>query len=291
MRDGVPNSPFLITPERGSEFVTSLDDFDLILTNDRPWKFCADPTGREIFVSRGAVELLWCASLAHFLFYARLVGGRKVDSITEIDLRADPKVRNALELLRWAIISQLKADNGDDWPSDLPAPQTTPPDGEENAANELCLVSCAFILHHELAHVRLMHSARVSDELSISQEKEADIAAAEWVLGGISDSGPIYFKRLLGIVQAFLLTTIMTLYKVHLVDDRGHRRHPFPYDRLTSLLDRYAPGRSHPAKWIAFVILDLHFQNSGRKMERNAFPDPEEGLNAICDELAKEFNL
>jgi hypothetical protein len=75
MNKHVGDSVFKIAPERQKEFSTTLTDFDLIYSNERPWKFCADPKTREIFVSRGAVELIWCASLAHLLFYERLIQG------------------------------------------------------------------------------------------------------------------------------------------------------------------------------------------------------------------------
>lgn len=286
MVDHVANSVFTIAPERKAELDADFDNFDIIYVNERRWKFCADPKRREVFVSRGAVELIWCASLAHFLFYTQMVQGRMVDRVTVIDPRSDPIVGRALDLLRWAINCQLNGDMADDWPQDLPAPQLSPPDGPDNAANELCLASCAYILHHELAHIRLSHSAAVSDMLSLSQEKDADIEAAEWVLGSVDENTPMFTKRMLGVVQGFLLTTAMGLYG----GDLGGTRHPFSYDRLTSLLRRFSDTRNHVAKWIAFVVLDLHFQNSGRKLQRNTFADPEEGLEVLCDQLANEVH-
>jgi hypothetical protein len=284
MAEHLPNSIFTVAPERESEFDKSLDNFDLILSAGRPWRFCADPQRREIFVGRGAVELLWCASLAHFLFYSRLVGGRKIDRPTEIDPRSEPAVRSALDLLKWAIDCQLTKNTADDWPYNLPTPQGAPPDGAENAANELCLVSSAFMLHHELAHLNLLHSADVSNVLSLSQEKDADIAAAEWILDGIDSSGPMFKKRLLGVVGALLMPTIMGLYGWSM----GGERHPFSYDRLSSILGRFAYAGDHVATWVAFAILDLHLQNSGRRLQQTSFSDPDEALQTLCDQLADE---
>ena len=92
MANNLPNSIFTIAPERQAEFDTALNDFDLIFVSERRWKFCAYPerTPREIWVSRGAVELIWCASLAHFLFYTRMIQGKKFDRPTEIDPHSDP---------------------------------------------------------------------------------------------------------------------------------------------------------------------------------------------------------
>jgi hypothetical protein len=289
MEDNLPKSVFTIAPERQAEFDTSLNDFDLIYVNQRRWKFCAYPerTPKEVWVSRGAIELMWCASLAHFLFYTKFIQGKKFDQPAEIDPHSDPAVNNALLLLGWAIKCQLDHDESDNWPPNLPRPLQSPPrESDENVADELCLVSCAYFLHHELAHIRLHHSSGVNNTLSLSQEKEADIAAAEWVLDGISVESPMFVKRMFGIIQGFLLTTAMGLYGGNL----GGNSHPFSYDRLASLLSRFLGNDNHVTKGIAFAVLDLHFQNSGRRLTKQVFVDPEEALEALCNQLADETN-
>jgi hypothetical protein len=297
MADHLPNSIFTIAPERQAEFDTALNDFDLIFVSERRWKFCAYPerTPREIWISRGAVELIWGASLAHFLFYTRMIQRKKFDRPTEIDPHSDPTVSNALLLLRWAIDCQLKNDEADNWPTSLPCPLQSPPrESDENVADELCLVTGAFLLHHELAHIRGGHATFTKEQLqdpkiaaiSVAQEKEADIAAAEWVLDGVDVESPVFVKRMLGIVQGFLLTTAMGLYGGHL----GGKTHPFSYDRLTNMLSRFLGNANHVTKGIAFAVLDLHFNNSGRKLTKQAFADPEEALEALCDQLAHEVH-
>jgi len=286
MNKHVGDSVFKIAPEREGEFDTILTGFDLIYLKDRPWKCCADPKTREIFASRGTVELLWCASLAHVLFYEKLIQGKRFDRPTEIDPKSNPLVRDAMELLRWALNCQLTGDKSDDWPSNLPCPQETPPkESDENVADELCLVSCAFLLHHELAHIRLRHIAGQKGDWSLSQEKEADIVAAEWLLDGIDASDKRFVKRMMGIVQALLSTTALGLYGGNL----GGTSHPFSYDRLTSLLHRFPSAASHDLEAFAFAVLDLHFQNSGRHLKKSKFDDFGDGLEAICDQLAEEF--
>jgi hypothetical protein len=108
MADNLATSVFTIAPERPAEFDTTLNNFDLIYVNQRRWKFCAYPerTPGEVWVSRGAVELIWCASLAHFLFYTRFIQRKRFDTPTEIDPHSAPAVSNALHLLRWAIKCQ-----------------------------------------------------------------------------------------------------------------------------------------------------------------------------------------
>jgi hypothetical protein len=285
MKKNLGDSVFRIAPEREAEFATVLTNFDLIYLNERPWVLYAKPKTREVFVSRGAVELAWCASLAHLLFYERFIQGKRLDQPTQIDPQSDPLVRNALELLGWSLHCQLTGDNSDDWPQDLPRPlETSTPGSYEEFADELCLVCCAFLLHHELAHIRAGHPPSDKGDWSISQEKEADILAAEWILDRVDAADFKFVKRMLGIVQANLLTTAYGLYGGNL----GGNTHPFSYDRLTSLLNRFLGYSDHDTKAFAFAILALHFKNSKRQLIKTKFNDFGEALEAICDQMAEE---
>lgn len=288
MEVAVGNSLFQIAPERQREFAQILDNFDIVYTNERPWRCCADPSARKIFLSRGAVELLWCTARAHYLFYERFIQGKSfaVQSV-EIDCASDPLVSESLVLLKWAINCQRDGNSADDWPPNLPIPLKTAPAGPDNAANEICLVSCAFLLHHELAHIRLNHRGNVDTETSLYQEKDADNLAAEWMLDGLDTESPIFGKRMLGIVQTTVLTTALGLYGIR---SMGGRTHPFSYDRLAALLERFLGRDNHVAKDIAFSALMLHFSNSGHRLQRQAFADTTEALDAIYNQLAKEYN-
>lgn len=295
MQEHLGNSIFTISPERSAEFAASLGDFRLIYNNERRWIFHADPIRKEISVSRGAIELVWCASLAHYLYYTKLFQGKKHDAEHEIDIHKVPEVSDAFKLLRWAIVCQLNNNSNDDWPEGLPLPVPCPEkESNENVADELTLVACAFLLHHELAHINLRHRGFTKSDLQdsslrhlcLDQEKDADATAAEWVLGGITPSIPAFVKRILGITQALLILNMIGLYRGSL----GGFSHPFSYDRLDSRLKGALGAQSHVAKGFAFSILDLHYQNTGRKMQQTKFDTPEEALEHLCDMLAKEFS-
>ena len=171
METNVGNSIFTVAPERQAEFDKTLNNFDLIFKNQRLWECCADPAPdkREIFLSRGAVELIWCSSLAHFRYCTRLIKGRRFNKPTEI-------------------------------------------------------------------------------------------------------------------VQANLMITALDLY----AGKFGGKTHPYSFDRLTSMLDRFLTNERHVAKALAFAVLDLHFNNSSRKMKNQTFEGPEEALDALCNQLAEE---
>jgi hypothetical protein len=165
--NGLEASLYTIAPERKQQWDTPRDDFDLIYRSDRPWEASANAKSREIFISRGTVELLWSASLAHHCFYTRLIAGRNFENGVTIDPQSDATVIKSLTLLKCA----LECQNGslaDDWPDDLPRPIENPvADSDESAADELCRAAAAFILHHEHAHIMLGHPPDVDNQLSI----------------------------------------------------------------------------------------------------------------------------
>lgn len=287
MREKLSNSIFLIAPEREREFNRTLGDFDLAYKDKSEWIFAADPKKKTIFVSRGAVELIWCASLAHFLFYYHFIQGKSFHEPTQIDPHSHPDVDKALQLLNWALGNHFHAENQVEWPADLPAPVETPnPESNEAVADELCLVTCAVMLHHELAHIIHEHIPTREKGWSLDQEKEADNDAVDWVLGLVSIDNPMFKKRILGIVQATALTAALSLYRNHM----GGGTHPFTYDRVSSQLNRFLGQDPHTAKDMAFAVLDLHFRNSKRGWTQGGgpFKTSEEALEALCDRLADE---
>lgn len=285
----VGDALFRVAPEREREFDTALNHFDLIYLPDRQWRLNANPKTREIFISRGVVELLWCASLAHYRFYTRTLVGKRFVAAGEIDLQADPQLRDAFALLRWSLHGQKTGDNADDWPTDLPQPSPgNPVESDENVASELALVAAGFFLHHEMAHLNAGHQAGVSAELSIEQEKEADNAALDWILDGVPVLTDGRFKkRLLGIANALLLTNALGL---HGISSLGGNTHPFSPDRLASALRRTLGSEPHVATAFSWSVLSLHFQVSGRRLSvPESYDDFEAALDALCNGLAAEL--
>jgi hypothetical protein len=279
-------TPFTIAPEREHEFDTKLNDFKLIVTPQRKWKFCADAPAREIYVSRGAVEVIWAASIANVSFYKHAVAGKRFDRPGVIALQADPKIAVPLNTLRWALGCQTSGNENDDWPTELAKPVQDPAHASDlHLADEFCLGTCGFMLHHELAHILGEHTGMVSDEVSLSQEKEADIAAAEWVLDGLAGAKDIRFtKRMLSIVNGMLLLNIYGFARGTL----GGRRHPFNYDRLMMPIQRFLGGEEHIAESYAFAVLSLYMQVTGRPPQTGKFETFRAALDDLCDQLSLE---
>jgi hypothetical protein len=103
------------------------------------------------------------------------------------------------------------------------------------------------------------------------------------VLGSLDDpDNPRYKKRILGMVQTLVLLTAQGLYT------KG-TRHPFSYDRLSSLIDRFLAKERHVARTFARSVILLHLNNSGRQFRsQERFTSFGEVLEAACDQLAEE---
>ena len=282
----VDRTPFTIAPERAHEFDTELNDFSLILLPQRKWRFNCDAPTRQIWVSRGAVEIIWAASVANTVFYKHAVAGKQFDRPGEIDLQADPELSAPLNTLRWALGCQIRGDESDNWPEELVKPVLNPAYASDlHLADEFCLGTCGFMLHHELAHIRAGHTGLVSDDVSLSQEKEADIAAAEWVLDGLAGARDMRFtKRILSIVNGMLFLNIYGFAR----GTQGGRRHPFNYDRLMMPILRFLGTEAHIAESYAFAVLSLYMQVTGRAAQTGQFETFRDALESLCDQLAAE---
>jgi len=287
MQTALPDSIFNIAPERIADEKEEFKKFTLFYTDHPEWSLWCDTNKRNLNISRGAVELIWCASLAHIIFYTECIMGKNFDHPTFIDFQSRPRTRDSLKLLGWAIDRECKKTGSDTWPQGLPCPSACPVDqSDEHIANEMCLASCAFLFHHELAHIRLKHGRTKDAAMNIEQENDADTAAINHILSGIEQTDSRFIKRMLGIVQAYLLTNAVGLYGGNL----GGGSHPFSYNRLSAFLDRIHVDGGHIGYAIAFAVLLLHFQNSGRNWEMGEYADSKEALEALCDRIAAERN-
>lgn len=133
-----------------------------------------------IILPLGALNYLWCsAHLFYGLYKAHTEGQEK--GATVLDLRGNEDLSGAIDLWNWS--RQALRTEGAHWPSGAPRPSLDHQPGDSVYwANEFFLLSLAWILHHERAHVELEHRADALD--SVRQEMQADRSATEWILAG-----------------------------------------------------------------------------------------------------------
>ena len=288
-------------PEKMERAGVRLQDFSFIPTNEARWRLSVVLKDKDILMSYTTMETLWASSLASYLYYTSFFSGRTYDKtgVQKIDSNSDPLASNALKLLLWKIHSLKNNINAMRWPATLPIPHAEPVFGSDNhVADEITLMSCGLLFRHEFAHVSSGHesyilnetmSEKEKDEIkakSTQQENEADCQAVDWIFSNISDQSDCYVKRVVGAVNAFLITTVIGLYDEKMI---GGSLRAFSFNRLSSFLDRINADAGGIGYAVAFSILSLHWFCSGRSPLKKEFDDFKEPLEAMCDQLAKEF--
>lgn len=92
-----------IAPEWKEEF-NRLDIKLRLDTEEQRIRFAAELAGKEIIVGTACLERLWAIAFAYYRFYREIASRRVADQTNRIvDLRRTPELREAGDLLRWAI--------------------------------------------------------------------------------------------------------------------------------------------------------------------------------------------
>jgi hypothetical protein len=255
----LPSALVNIAPEREGELRAVSEGLSLAIVDDPMFVCHYTPRAKRITISSGAVEVLWAASHAYIVLHDRILAQTHLAEPLAVDLHADRVVSDAVVLLRWGF-DRFVAKTSAAWPDELLRPIDSPPYGSpENAADELALCAVAFLLHHELAHHRLGHPLTMDLPWKLDQERDADYAAADWILQGVPEDDARFTKRALGIATAL---AVSAAYGVH-TDRHDGETHPRSFDRLFHTLSRHI--RDDGNKVWAFVvgILALHMTDAG----------------------------
>ena len=283
-----------VAPERKGEFDKTFDNFTLKYLNDSKRLCRINIDTNTIELSCAYVEVVWCASYAHLSLYLSLQEKLKdkdlaklSESERSIDLNS-PEYREIIKLLEWAKKKFLDS-TGDSWPLDFPKPSENPPKGSIiHFSNELCLCAVAFMLHHELAHIRLKNDTYGDIKKEI--ERQADFDAAEWILNKDNMGDKLKrIKRLLGIATAFIVLNMKGIYS----RDFSDKNHPPSYDRLMYTL-QHVIDEDETLIWafIAYALL-IHIsiaRTGSPNKASSGFQISFEWANAIANYLA-DFGL
>ena len=287
---------YTIAKERGGELVPLIKPLSLHVTNGDRWEFSIRPGTGEIEISRRAMEILWSVAYGYYVVYRRIAEAKVAAGGADVvlDLTTDSELFDAVGLLRWGLYEFLAPATGSppiEMPSSGPRPIESPEEGSnERAADELALCAAGFFLHHEIGHQVLGHQRVTGDNDlskadSISQERDADYHAGDWILGAQDPSDQRFVKRALGIAVALVVDVARTIH----ADIHGGHSHPRPYDRLIHLFDRYLANDGWNVTW-AFIVaaLKLHFDNSPVTLPSRAkgHADFRAAVDAYVDVLA-----
>jgi hypothetical protein len=254
----ISQAVFRVAPEKAERLQAILDNVRLVFkTDDGAFDFSAGPAEsgkRSIFASVGALNALWCASYAYWLLYCGCVGAQRAGR-SEFQPRHDPNLIQALQLYEWAL-SAISRRVLEPWPEIGPNPLRCSTDASDiRVANEIFLVAAAWIMLHEIGHIKLKHPVAQVRVRAKQEEKDADRFATEWVLSGVAD--PIMLlKRSLGIAVANILLLVVDLGRTaSVVHPSFDTSHPPSYERVHDNLRNDLLAEGHPVHAFATALL------------------------------------
>lgn len=201
-----------------------------------------------IVISVGALGAFWLGALAHWCLHE---GAKGKDPRSPIN--AQEAARRCINLLRERYnLAQAFEGLAVPLPASISNSREAP-----DVASELVLFGLAYVLHHELAHLRLGH---VGDNRA--EEWAADEAALDFCVGSASDTDQIT-KRMAGIISAKTLIAVSDWVRWTELG-QGSETHPPGAARLRIALDRYAKVFSPEKVWpFACTCLIAHADQFG----------------------------
>lgn len=272
-----------IAPEKSQELSEFCIEYDpsLVFTSDQKFSFRVDTKSKEIKLPTGALEYLWCACYAFNIIYQEY--GVAIEETDEnFDLNGNYRLRNAISLYEWGM-DQLNKKTPMPWPSDKDKPDLSCSISEDTkVANELYLCSVSWIIHHELAHIKLGHSNLATDGEKRKQEQEADNKATEWILKDVSDE-LILNKRGLGVAIAALVMTSQDI----LAGVFKHTTHPRSFERLYNAICPYFSDPDHLVYAFSVVVCHTNMAISGMKISADNNQTWQENLETCLVEFSK----
>jgi len=285
-----------VAPERAEQLAAILTDLGITFRIDKNVEdihFRADSQSNVILVGTKCLSRLWVHAFAYFTIFTDLVPLKVSDPEAPLSLRGSDRLRKAAALLKWAVKADLHFQLGDknevdssmaSLPSEIePVFSDKQFAVDKRFADRHATIALGFILHHELAHIRLGHTA-TKELLSIEQEKDADRAAADWLLGSPDLDGRELLKRQLGVTIALGWLASRNVYIGH-----SSKTHPPAWDRLYQILEQYVEN-DHAIAWaFAAAMLGVHLENQRRSeidMERE-FSSFKEAVSYDVDVLSR----
>jgi hypothetical protein len=258
------------TPQRREELNKTIDDFGIRFQLDETSpgiEFSADPMTMRINVPRRCLFRLKANAFGYYCAVTELQAKKDGKS----DQEAQGRIQRANELLTWAVRTDVATVLGDD---DAFSMGTIPANVESllrgclkeeafDIGEDIFKMALAFILHHEIAHLRLEHSAQ-----SPKAEYEADQAAIDWLLR--VDGLPLAeaIVRQFGIATGLGWLSALNVY----VGPGSGKTHPPAAQRFFTGVEYMTQGLGNNAElpWCTCqMVLLLHAQNAGFPVEPN----------------------
>jgi hypothetical protein len=271
LEDAVRAAAQRIAPEN----IAALESVSHSLKIENTTNFKFSVTDTDICTNYSSLEYLWCSCLFHFVLYDEYATAQSEGENT-FDFNENERRKNAVLLLKWA--KNKLSGGSEEWPQNLPRPCSKPNQlSDEHVTNELFLISFAWVIHHEIAHIRLEHSIAVAAR-SQQEEKDADLSAVVWILDNC-ESQPEYRKRAYGVVAA-----ILAIHEREKGNADAFGSHPTAFTRLDNCLSKIKIGPDDEIYAFAGVILQIHLAYLGKDTAHNT-----DTFREMLDEYLFEF--
>src|ERR1017187_4241005 len=257
-----------VTPEKRDELEQNLQDVNFVEDESTERiSFGTIAAWKLVRVPKRCQSRLWAQCYAYFCHFAAFVAnGDGLSPRSRYDL-SESDLNQAGEMMEWAtnvdvsVRVQRRAGRPievEAMPKDMPMPIS----GQKfefvrRYAEQVFLHAFAFILHHELSHIRLGHNG-TKGELPIEEEFEADRAATDFMVSTSDISEHDYLFRHLGIAIALLWFTTIDFFERY-----EKRAHPPSWERLYRALEPSLKGERDAIWGFVALALRLHFRRVG----------------------------
>lgn len=275
----IPNSIYSISSHSDAENEAYVGDLSINVVKNDKFIFGTYPQKREIIFSTKVIDLIWITAYATGVMYHTVCKNQDINKeIVEIDIN-EPKLKTAVNMLE-SVYQSLKDESALEWDERWPIPDLKSENQDIDLANNLMLGAMAFIFHHEIAHIR-----QEQDICGIQRELDADMKAANWILGEDSNKE----TQGLAIVSALIVLNVCGI-RLQWWDGIIH---PFVYDRLLIVLESFfaqtpnSPVWSYPS---VVITTTLALTNNNQYIASAGDLDHRDFLKNQVENLRKMFN-
>jgi hypothetical protein len=254
IRNAAEASLLRIAPEKWDALLASEHLKRLSFTwTDTPSKLPSIlvPSG-EIRIPTPGANLLWATAYKYWVLYSEYTADQTAGDTT-FDLQKTPRRLKAQQTFCSALARFTNPSIS--LPSFVPSSSDTH-DDDVRVTNELFLAALAWILHHELAHLRCNHPPHTA--ISRQEESQADAEATTWIFSTVSDPAQRK-KRALGMCVAILLLNAICLKDGNFDDST----HPKAFVRLYNCLELADLDDNHVAYAFCTLMIRVHMLTFG----------------------------
>ncbi|PTB92935.1 hypothetical protein C9994_13465 [Marivirga lumbricoides] len=252
LRDFMLSFPMYFRDLNAGRQIETFNHLKLRITDNNEFQ-CEIAFNNTILISETTIEIIWCLTYAHLLYYNLFCKGTKPDGQIM-----------TLQSENWEVPKEMikSAVNGLSSKSDFCFAENFPRNFyNDNEFGKIFKYSLLLFLSHELFHVKW--NGKFKD--SLTEENNCDIDALRLILNSADDSD--YLAKSKGVCLGLM---ILNIYGIHTSNFDGIT-HPYTYDRLINNLELFFGKESDKIWGFSVAIFALHMTEKEIKQPKNEF--------------------